>query len=205
MSSSNFPTDPHIPLVGDASVLINLIATGAAEKILRALLNPFLITENAFLEFAEGTEEGREDHDQLLRLIADGLVKKVTVGPTALPTYESLIGGSALRTLDDGEAATLAYAHEVAGAVLIDERKARSICTSSYPHLALISTVELLMHARVLQAIGVQGQSDAIFNALKIGRMRVPTEQIPQIVRIIGEERAAQCTSLPKAWRGSSR
>jgi predicted nucleic acid-binding protein len=201
MSLSNFPTDPRVTLIGDASVLINLIATGRASEILGALPNPFAVTDNACTEIEDGTRKGHDDHEQLVRLIAAGLAKRVTLGASALMVYESLIDGSAARTLDDGEAATIAYAYETSSVALIDERKARSLCAASFHRLIVISTAELLMHSAVSASLGRQGQADAIFNALMIGRMRVPVEHILQLTRIIGDERAAQCSSLPKAWR----
>ncbi len=201
MSSSNFPTDPRVTLIGDASVVINLIATRHASEILGALPNPFVVTENACTELEDGTRKGHDDHEQLAGLIAAGLAKRVMLSASALTVYESLIDGSAVRTLDDGEAATIAYAHQTSGVALIDERKARSLSAASFPRLIVISTAELLMHSAVSASLGRQGQADAIFNALMIGRMRVPIEHIPQLTRIIGDERAAQCSSLPKAWR----
>ncbi|HTB01193.1 MAG TPA: hypothetical protein VK804_12005 [Bradyrhizobium sp.] len=201
MSSSNFPTDPRVTLIGDASVVINLVATGRASEIIGALPNPFAITDNAYTEIKDGSKKGHDDYEQLVRLIAAGLAKRVTLGASALTVYESLIDGSAVLTLDDGEAATIAYAHETSGVALIDERKARSLCVASFPRLIVISTAELLMHSAVLASLGKQGQADAIFSALMIGRMRVPIEHISQLTRIIGDERAAQCSSLPRAWR----
>jgi len=201
MSSSNFPTDPRVALIGDASVLINLTATGRANEILGALPNPFAVTDNACAELEDGARKGYDDHEQFVRLIAAGLAKLVTLGSSALAVYESLIDGSAVRTLDDGEAATIAYAYDTNGVALIDERKARSLCANYFLRLIVISTAELLMHSAIPASLGKQGQADAIFNALMIGRMRVPTEHISEITRIIGEERAAQCSSLPRAWR----
>jgi predicted nucleic acid-binding protein len=201
MSSLNFPTDPQVTLIGDASVVINLFATGRASEIIGALPNPFAVTDNAYTEIKDGSKKGHDDYEQLVRLITDGLAKRVTLGATALTVYESLIDGSAVLTLDDGEAATIAYAHETSGVALIDERKARSLCAASFPRLIVISTAELLMHSAVSASLGREGQADAIFNALMIGRMRVPVEHILQLRNIIGDERAAQCSSLPKAWR----
>jgi predicted nucleic acid-binding protein len=205
MSSLNFPTDPRVTLVGDASVVINLIATGRASEIIGALSNPFAVTDNAYTELKDGGKKGHDDHEQLVGLIAAGLAKRVTLGVSALKIYESLIDGSNVRTLDDGEAATIAYAHEVSGAALIDERKARNLCAASFPRLIVVSTAELLMHSAVSASLGRQGQADAIFNALMVGRMRVPVEHISQLRGIIGDERAARCSSLPKAWRNPKR
>jgi predicted nucleic acid-binding protein len=202
MNSLDFPTNPQVPLIGDASVIINIFATGCAGEIISALSNPLVITENAYTEIKDGSVRGHSDYQQLVTLIAAGLVKRVTLSSLALPIYESLVDGSAAFTLDDGEAATIAYAHEALGVALIDERKARSLCAASFPRLTVISTAELLMHSTISTSLGSQAQADAIFNALMVGRMRVPIEHIPEITRIIGDERAARCSSLPKAWRG---
>jgi predicted nucleic acid-binding protein len=201
MSSLNFPTDPRAALTGDASVVINLIATGCAAEIIRALPNPFVVTDNACTELKGGASKGHSDHDQLIQLADAGLVKLVSLRASGLSIYESLIDGSNLRTLDDGEAATIAYAHETAGVALLDERKARSLCAASFPALRVISTAEILMHSALKRALGIQGQADAIVNALKIGRMRVPPEHVSQLRTLIGEDRAGQCASLPKAAR----
>jgi predicted nucleic acid-binding protein len=199
MSSSNFPTDPRAALTGDASVVINLIATGCAAEIIRALPNPFVVTDNACAELKDGARKGHDDHERLMRLTDAGLVNLVSLGPSGLSVYESLIDGSNLSTLDDGEAATIAYAHETAGVALLDERKARSLCAGAFPGLRIISTVEILMDSVLTRALGLQGQADAIVNALKIGRMRVPLERVSELRALVGEDRAAQCKSLPKS------
>lgn len=109
--------------------------------------------------------------------------------------------GTASRTLDDGEAATIGYAHEIGAIAMIDERKARSICASDFPSLAVASTIDLLTHYVMGNALGKEGQINAIVNALRNARMRVPPHQIEMIVNLIGDEAAATCNSLPRAVR----
>lgn len=201
MSSSSFLTDTRVKLVADASVIINLNATARGAAIIKAVPNSFVVTENACNELEMGARNGHHDYRHLVELIDAGLVQRVRLGAPDAAVYESLLDGSALRTLDDGEAATIAYAHQNACIALIDERKARTLCAASFPGLVVASTTELLMHGSIAAAIGAQGQIDALVNALTAARMRVPPEHLERLVTIIGPDRAALCASLPRAAR----
>jgi predicted nucleic acid-binding protein len=203
MSSSSFLTDPQASLIADASVVINLNATARAVDIIKAVPNPFLVTENALAELQAGSQRGHQDYEKLLELIEAGLVRRASLGHSGISVYESLIDGSTVQTLDDGEAATIAHAREVSGIALIDERKARTLCASSFPGLLIACTVEFLMHDAITAAIGAQGQADALANALNGARMRVPPEYLEKLRTMIGSERAALCHSLPKMARVS--
>ena len=108
-----------------------------------------------------------------------------------------LVVGSAAETLDDGEAATIAYALTSSYEALIDERKARRICAEPYAALVVTTTVELLLDSTTKAELGPDGVEDALFSALSCGRMRVPSLQLDRVVGILGKERAALCNSLP--------
>lgn len=205
MSSSNSQTDPHIPLVGDASVVINLIATGCAREIITTLAQPFAVTENTCAELKDGVSKGHSDYAELMKLIRSGTVAKVALSEAALTVYEKLINGSSAWTLDDGEAATIAHAHAISAIPLLDERKARTLCAASFPHLKILCSAELLMDPALATKFGSQGQIDLIVNALKIGRMRVPPDHVAKIRSIIGEDSASGCPSLPKIMRVTAR
>ena len=203
MSSSSFPISRRTVIVADASVVINLNATGCALDIIRAQPGSVVVTENAFAELAAGTHKGHNDHEQLQALINAEAVRIVQLGEAGNRVYASLVEGSALRTLDDGEAATIGYAHETGGVAMIDERKARTICAEEFPDLTVASTIDLLTHELIQSALGAQGQINAIVNALRIARMRVPPHQIEMTVKLIGDEAAVICNSLPKAVRAA--
>jgi predicted nucleic acid-binding protein len=203
MSSSSFLFNPRVSLIADASVVINLNATARAADIIKAIPNPFLVTDNACAEIEAGARNGYGDHAQLLELINAGLVRQASLGKASRTVYESLIDGSTVRTLDDGEAATIAHAREVSGVALIDERKARTLCANSFPGLVVVCTAELLMHDAIAAALGAQGQADALARALTTARMRVPPEHLDKVRSMIGAERAATCISLPKTTRGA--
>jgi predicted nucleic acid-binding protein len=204
MISSSFPLSTHIALVADASVVINLNATGRAADIIKAIGSPFFVTKNASSELANGSAKGHRDHDQLLELIDFGYVRTISLQPAGLRIYESLIKGSTTATLDDGEAATIACAHEISAIALIDERKARALCRASFPKLPVLCAAELLMHDLIAEGLGADGRMNALLNALTVARMRVPPELLLQVTNLIGAERAAKCLSLPKTARQSA-
>lgn len=201
MSSSSFPIDTNTVLVADASVIINLNATGRAFDIIRAHPGSVVVTDKAFAELAAGSRNGHSDDKMLQTLIDSGVVQLVELGEIGNLVYSSLVEGTASRTLDDGEAATIGYAHETGAIAMIDEKKARSICASDFPDMEVVSTVDLLIHDVIGHILGKEGQVNAILNALREARMRVPSHQTEMIVNLIGTEAAATCNSLPRAVR----
>lgn len=201
MISSSFLTDPQVTLVIDASVAINLNATNQAVNIISTLPSVMVVTQNAIDELERGIRNGHDDAKLLQELVAQNLISPVIMGESGLKVYETLIGGDALNTLDDGEAATIAYAIEVGGVAVIDEKKARRICAECFPYVRLLSTVDLLLDKLIFDALGSIEQAEAIYRALTFARMRVPEEHLALVASVIGEERAVMCSSLPKALR----
>lgn len=184
-------------LVGDASAVINLIASGMARTILESLPARLRVVRAVSSELASGRLRGWNSSERLVTLVQSGLVDIVELDDSSNECFESLVVGSAVDTLDDGEAATIAYAHATGAMALIDEKKARRICGSRFPELAVSTTVDLLTSAHIAKILGAQAVGDAIFNALRAGRMRVPAADYERVVTIIGAARAALCTSLP--------
>lgn len=193
--------DPAALIVADTSVAINLNATGFAAPILDALPNRFALVEEVVLELADGRPQGRTDADALHALVAAGRIDIVQLGNPATEHFTALVSGPAAKTLDDGEAATIAYAVEHGATALIDERKANRICAERFSALRTGCTVDLFAHDAIEAALGRNGLSDAVFNALYHGRMRVLAKHLDWVVNLIGSERAAQCSSLPASVR----
>ena len=158
MISSSFLTDQQTRLVIDASVAINLNATNRAAEIISALPGMMVVTQNAIEELEGGARKGHNDAQLLQDLVAGNLVFPVSMGENSLSVYEALIDGNASCTLDDGEAATIAYAIEAGGIAVIDERKARRICEKNFPNLRLLSTVDLLLDSLISKALGHIGR-----------------------------------------------
>ena len=199
MKSRSCLNDPTAPIVADTSVAINLNATRCSDAILGALPNRFVMPKEVALELAVGRQTNRKDADSLAVLVAKGRIEIVELGIVGLEHFTSLVSGPAKDTLDDGEAATIAYALEHDATALIDERKANGICASQYPGLAVGCTVDLLASDKIQAKLGRDRLANAVFCALYYGRMRVLAHHADWVVDLIGVERAARCRSLPRS------
>ena len=201
MECQSWLNDPTVLVVADTSVAINLNATGCSETILNALPNRFVVPEQVAFELEDGRRNGYNDVDGFDELVAAGQVEIVRLSNHGLQHFRNLVLGPAAQTLDDGEAATIAYALEHNAAALIDERKANRLCSERFNALQLGCTVDVLMHAIIEATLGRIGLAEAVFNALYNGRMRVPACHVGWVVNLIGSERAEQCASLPRSVR----
>lgn len=178
----------------DTSVAINLNGTQFSEAIIKAFNAQFVITETAHGELAPEYD----DVNLVGALTARGLLQIMPLCPEGEEIFLKLVSGQASKTLDDGEAATIALAHMTGSIAAIDEKKAAALCGQDYPSLGLLSTIDILSHPNVLKALGEKNLAEAVYSALKAARMRVAPNQIDWVLKIIGPERASECTSLPK-------
>ncbi len=204
MGPSSVLTDPAVPLVADASTIINLIATGSAGEILSALPNRVVVVDHVPAELETGRARGRAACDGLKALVAGGMIGIVGLPDAAAAHYESLVIGAAAETLDDGEAATIAYALAATATALIDERKATRLCAGRFPHLRLGCTVDVLVHPGVQQLLGPEVLRESVFRALQDAQMGVLPQHLDWVVQVIGRERAALCASLPQRVRSAA-
>ena len=202
MRSSGLPANSSPLLVVDASVVINLNATGRARDIIAVLPYRVVVTSVVLAELTAGAIRGHEDAKKLQLLLDGGDIDLVELSSLASEIYASLVGGAAIDTLDDGEASTIAFASVTGAIAAIDERKARRICASRFSGLQIVWTIDLLLDEAITVGLGREEQADAVFNALQLARMRVPHEYLDKILKLIGRERAAQCRSLPKTSLG---
>lgn len=193
--------DAQMTIVADASAIINLNASGCARDIIRALPNRFVVATDVADELDDGRRRGRQDADMLEALVKDRAVEIVELDEESGTHFERLVVGPATMTLDDGEAATIAYAVTHQGLAVIDESKATRLCTRLYPELPVGCTVDILAHSGVLQSLGRDRLADAVYNALREGRMRVFEKHTRWVLDLIGPVRAAECPSLPKHAR----
>ena len=188
-------------ITADASTVINLNATGRARDIVQALGSRFVVVDVVQAELDAGRRSGRGDADLLNGLLADRLFELVQLDVAAMVHFEQLVIGPAIATLDDGEAATIAYSITACATAAIDERKATAMCLQRFPALSLCSTVDILARPDVQNSLGKDELSAAVFRALIHGRMRVLPHNVQWVVDLIGPEQASACTSLPRVAR----
>jgi hypothetical protein len=157
-----------------------------------------IVTGNARNGLAIGAQFGHDDGDRLDILIAARLVERVAVEGAALTIYEALIDGTYCETLDDGEAARIAVAAQYGAVAVLDERKAKRICGQHFPNVDQGCTAQWLVQ---IAALGTAVRAEAMINALRLGRTRVPPEFLAAVVALVGIEAASACPSLPRLTR----
>lgn len=190
-----------VALVADTSTLINLNGAGLWDSILDGLPNRLLVVEQVRMEIERGRSLGRNDGHMLDRLIESDRATVVSLGNQAFERYRGLVEGSAKNTLDDGEAATIAYAVDQGVVPVIDEKKANRICEERFPRLPRAATVDIFSHPAVRDALGSKGLEGAVLSALKNARMRVLPRHEKWILDLLGPERASSCNSLRRYLR----
>jgi len=189
--------------VADASVWINLAATGCADRILGFYGATVEITQTALSELERGRLKGRQAADEVAALLHLGLTRVVDLDPQDEELFLSLVAGDAAQTLDDGEATTLVHAQRAGTTAFIDERKATSLAAVRFPGLMVASTVDLLFAPAVRGGLGEVGLGDAVYGALVDAKMRVATHHAAEVIACVGHARAEGCTSLPASVRSA--
>ena len=102
--------DLATPIVADANVVINLIASGFATTILDPLGNPLRVPGEVQTELERGRNRGREDAAELARLVDGRQAEIVALGTAGIDHFSALVTGAVQDTLDDGGAAAIAHA-----------------------------------------------------------------------------------------------
>ncbi len=134
--------------------LFAVLQRAALRRSFRRCRTACLGVDAIIIELEEGRRRGRPDADLLNELVVAKRIEMVTLGNPAAAIFEELVIGPAAMTLDDGEAATIAYAVEQGAITIIDERKANRICGARFPKLRVGSTVDLFAHPAVMDSLG---------------------------------------------------
>ncbi len=203
MPPRDFLYDFAGPFVADTSVVINLNATGCSEALLAALPNQILVAEQVVGELQDQRSRQHRDGEMLSNLVAHDLIEVTALAADGYQVLTTLVSGAAATTLDDGEAATIAAALEQGGLAMIDERKALHICAWRFDELHTATTVDLLRHPRIQEALPRDELADAVFNAAYKARMRVQHHHGEWVLDLLGRKRASLCSSLNRILRST--
>ena len=195
MTYSSSLTDDLRPLVFDTSVLINLYACSYGERILAALPNAIIVPHLVAGELKHETSRENGGHRFLHDQFTGGRVTLGEMTDEEYVLYASLVSGSP--SLGDGEAATIAIAVRRQLLPILDDRKARALITHALRGDEPGWSLDLFRHSLVTSALGDTTAINALYLALRDGRMRVPVESTEYIVRLLGIQRASECTCLP--------
>lgn len=187
-------------LVLDASVLINLLATARMAEILLATGSRCVVTDQVWGEVWSNPRD--TPHVRRAGLldpfVASGALAREALPADAVQTYLDLAGAEPPDDLGDGESATIAYAAAEGALALLDDTKAIGLGRRRFPDLRTMTTAELLKRPEVHRALGDAGVAEALFDALRFARMRVPREHDAWARQILGPEPVALCQSLKR-------
>ncbi len=195
MTYSNFLVENVTPLIIDTSVLINLHASTHGGRILSCLPNDILVPGIVASELEHETSKNNGEHQFIRDLVDTRKVRLIALDERECKVFENLVSGSP--SLDDGEAATIATAVCRNYLPIIDERKGRQRAQEYIPSNQLGWSLDLFRHPEVTVRLGAALSIDALYYALRDGRMRIHESHCDYVVSLIGVQRALDCKSLP--------
>jgi predicted nucleic acid-binding protein len=180
----------------DASVAINILATGRPADILRTINRKVLIDELALGEVTSDPFSKLSGREAMEALIGPGLISPVRLSPPAFEIFLALTGAAPPDDLGDGEAATIAQSFDIGAVPVIDERKATRVALSLRPEHPILHTIDILGSPEITAALSQQELAGLICAALSYARMRVPISCREWVCSVIGLERAGNYPSL---------
>jgi predicted nucleic acid-binding protein len=195
MSCSSSLIDFADPLILDTSVLINLHACKYGERILASIPNDVVVSEIVAGELEHETSRQNGEHRFLHDLVTGGIVTLATMTDAEYDIFQELASTSP--SLDDGEAATIAIAAARHFLPVIDDRKGRSRATALMKARIPAWSLDLFRHPTAIAVLGDQLALEALYLALRDGRMRIPAESGDDVIALIGVERSRDCSCLP--------
>ncbi len=201
MTFSSCLTDQDKVIVLDASVIINLLATGYATEVLQALKASLVVTGHVVREIEQGAANGRQESTLLTELIDARFLQMKELSGPSLEHFFSLVSGKTSDSLGDGEAATLAFAYSNGFSAAIDEKKATRIAGERFEAMKLVTTLDILAHEPVRTLLGHTALASATFQALRVARMQVRPHQLDWVTQLIGEDNLTACASLKRYAR----
>jgi len=132
-------------LITDASVLINLVASGAAAEILGGCGLEFQVCTDVIAEvkILRDREAGEEHPIVLEPLFAANLLTRIE--PETDEEFELLVDYSALLGAGDGEAICFALAESRGHSIAIDDERAIRRAKRRNPNFETLGTLEILI------------------------------------------------------------
>jgi len=195
MSCSSSLINNLRPLVLDTSVLINLRACTHGKRILTAIPNDILVPEIVAGELEHETSRRNGEHSFLHSLVTSGTVTLADLTDEEYEIFHLLTSRSP--TLGDGEAATIAISVTRRLFPVIDEKRGRARAITLMETREPAWSLDLLRHPLVTALLGDQAAAEALYLALRDGRMRIPSGSADYVIALIGMGRAIDCTCLP--------
>lgn len=164
----------------DASVVINVLGTGAAAGVLAGLGHPSIVEERTLREVLRHPLAEMDLPSALQDLRKREYLQVVRMSDAEYETYLQLVSGSLGTRLGVGESAAMAIAPKGACLVL-DERKARRRSASLAPPPMLASSLQLVFASAARQGWSASRTRELVASARLHARMSILKEETPML------------------------
>jgi hypothetical protein len=170
----------------DASAAINLLGSGIAPEILH-LLAPLSVTIARNTANEVLSDPGSAEYLPLNALCERSLIRIIEPSAATTELAVELMTAAEPDDLGDGESFAIALASVISGAVVLDDQKARRVCSARHPQVPLLDSIQLFRHP-LISELGTSRLKVALRSALQISRMRVLEKDFAWVREVLGEE-----------------
>lgn len=159
-------------LITDASVLINLAASGAAEEIIGGCGMEFQVCPDVIAEvkILRDRETGEEHPIDLEPLFAANLLTHIE--PETDEEFELLVDYSALLGAGDGEAMCFALAESRGHSIAIDDERAIRRAKRRNPAFETLGTLEILILWQECNGVAEERMGKLLQSIFRLARFR---------------------------------
>ena len=159
-------------LITDASVLINLVASGAAGDILSSCGTEFKVCPDVIREvkILRDRETGEEHAIDLEPFFSTGMLERIE--PQTDLEFELLIDYAALLGAGDGEAMCFALAESRGHPIAIDDERAIRRAKKRYPNFETLGTLEILILWQERNGVADERMGQLLQSIFRFARFR---------------------------------
>ena len=159
-------------LITDASVLINLVASGAAGEILSGCGTEFKVCPDVIREVKvlRDRETGEEHAIDLEPFFAVGILERIE--PETDSEFELLVDYSALLGAGDGEAMCFALAESRRHPIAIDDERAIRRAKKRNLNFETLGTLEILIIWQELNSVSDERTGQLLQSIFRFARFR---------------------------------
>lgn len=173
------------PWVLDASAAISLLGSGMAVEFLKDLgpLELTIVRNTAAEVLTHPIDNSKSPLDVLEAL---GYLRIVEPSEETTILAVELITAPEPDDLGDGESFAIAHASIARGTVVLDDKKARRICSARFPQVSIADSIQLFRHP--LQPLNPDRSRLALESALRTARMHVLEKDFDWVKALLGQD-----------------
>ncbi len=188
-------------IVIDASVLINLMAIGTIQAVLRNLNRSVVITNQAYMEVRRDSLANRVASEVIQPLEKQRLLIRRDVGAGQAQNIFNYLTNELPVVLGEGEAATIGMCQSLSLTAVIDDLEGRKMSQEYWNIPKVIGTMDLLGDDKMRSKFKHSEYQKLILNAAQYGRMYIPAEWGDWAEELLGETVAKALPGLARYYK----